>query len=75
MPPEAMASILDHAIDDIAMYQSSGLGGCYFYLKCNDVMGMMSFASHELRGKRTFTCEVAQAMDDAIDALHQLQVS
>jgi hypothetical protein len=75
MPPEAMASVLEHAIHDIARYQSSGLGGCYFHLKCNDIIGMMSFAIHELRSKRRFTCEVSRAMDDAVAALWQLQVS
>jgi hypothetical protein len=75
MPPEAMASVLEHAIHDIALYRSSGLGGCYFYLKCNDVIGMMSFAIGELRSKRTFTCQVSQAVEDAVRALEQLQVS
>lgn len=75
MAPEAMTSFLELAIHDIAMYQSSGLGGCYFYLKCNDVIDMMSFAIGELRSKRTFTCQVSQAMEDAVRALEKLQVS
>jgi hypothetical protein len=74
IPPEAMVSVLEQAIQDIAMYQSS-LGGCYFYLKCNDIMGIMSYASNELRRKRRLTCDISQAMDDAVSALRQLQIS
>ncbi|KAF7712925.1 Uncharacterized protein PECH_002351 [Penicillium ucsense] len=73
IPPDAMASILDRHIQDIAHYQ--GLGDIYFYLKCNQVRQILLFASHELRVKRKLTRDACRAMNEAVVCLRQLQIS
>ncbi|OOQ83711.1 hypothetical protein PEBR_33555 [Penicillium brasilianum] len=74
VPPDAMASVMDQAIQDIGVFQSS-LGDSYFYVKCNEIKQILSYASDELRRQRRFTRDVARAMDDAVGRLRQIQIS
>ncbi|KAJ5377236.1 uncharacterized protein N7496_004645 [Penicillium cataractarum] len=74
VPPDAMASVMDQAVQDIGVYQSS-LGDSYFYIKCNEIKQILCFASFELRRQRIFTRDVARAMDDAVGRLRQIQIS
>ncbi|KAJ5459637.1 uncharacterized protein N7458_001189 [Penicillium daleae] len=74
IPPEAMASVMEQAIQDIGMYQAS-LGDSYFYVKCNEIKQMLSYASYELRRQRRLTRDITRAMDGAVAGLRQIQIS
>lgn len=42
VPPDAIASVMDQAIQDTGVFQAS-LGDSYFYVKCDEIKQILSY--------------------------------